>query len=296
MIRAYLGGSELDIEFKTFAGGERNVFIKGFIRPPVQYTDLTEEIPEGKDLLVYAHVNSSDAIVDLILFTDAFNRLGRGTGHMTKKVCYVPYIPYARQDRVMNPGEALGAAVFGKLINLCSFDRVIVDDPHSDVSPSHITNVCIFEQYELALDILGYGFFDNAVIVAPDAGAVKKVTKLAQKVGHTSIGVGSKKRNLLTNEITNTAYAGPDVEGKRVIMIDDICDGGRTFIELGKVLRENGAAEVILYTTHGIYSYGADVFEGVVDEVYSAYPWVKNLEGRNEKEIFKSVDKMIKFK
>lgn len=295
MIRAYLGGSQLDIEFGTFAGGERSVRINGYMLTSPFNPDLKESMPEGKDLVVYANVDSSDAIMDLLLFTDAFNRLGRGTGHLVKKVCHLPYIPYARQDRVMVPGEPLSAEVFGRILGLCSFDRIIVDDPHSDVSPSHIKNVSVFEQYELALDILGPGFFDDAVIVAPDAGAIKKVTKLAKKVGHRHIGVGTKHRNLITNEITDTTYSGPDVKGKRVIMVDDICDGGRTFIELGKVLRDQGASEVILYTTHGIYSYGADVFKDVIDEVYSAYPWMKNLEGRNENKIFKSVDKMVKF-
>lgn len=295
MITAFLGGIPLDISFTTFAGGERNVRINGYMQKYHMYKDPREKLPEGKDLVVYAHVDSSDALMDLLLFTDAFNRMGRGTGHTVKKVCYVPYIPYARQDRVMTPGEPLSAAVFGTVLNLCGFDRIIVDDPHSDVSPSHIKNVSIFEQYELALEILGEGFFDDAIIVAPDAGAIKKVTKLAQKVGHTEIGVGTKHRNLLTNEITATSYSGPSVARKRVIMVDDICDGGRTFIELGKVLREQGAEEVILYTTHGIYSYGADVFTGVIDEVYSTYPWMKNLEGRNENNIFKSVDKMVKF-
>lgn len=295
MIRAYLGGSQLDIKFGTFAGGERSVRINGYMLSSAFDQNLEEKIPEGKDLVVYAHIDSSDAIMDLLLFTDAFNRMGRGTGNQVKKVCYMPYIPYARQDRVMVPGEPLSSAVFGTLINLCGFDRIIVDDPHSDVAPSHIKNVAIFEQYEMALEILGPGFFDDAVIIAPDAGAIKKVTKLAQKVNHSQIGVGTKHRNLLTNEITATSYSGPDVSGKRVIMVDDICDGGRTFIELGKVLRAEGATEVVLYTTHGIYSYGADVFEGTVDEVYCAYPWMKNIFGKNTKRIFKHVEKMVEF-
>lgn len=295
MIRAYLGGSQLEIEFGTFAAGERSVRIKGYMLTHLLNPDLKEKMPEGKDLVIYAHVDSSDAIMDLLLFTDAFNRLGRGTGHGVKKVCYVPYIPYARQDRVMVPGEPLSSAVFGTLINLCGFDRIIVDDPHSDVSPSHIKNVSIFEQYELALDILGEGFFEDAVIVAPDAGAIKKVTKLAQKVNHRHIGVGTKHRSLLTNVITDTTYSGPDVNGKRVIMVDDVGDGLRTFIELGKVLRRNGAREVVLYITHGIFSYGADICDGIIDEIYSAYPWEKNLEGRNEKGIFKMVDKSVPF-
>lgn len=296
MIRAFFGGDELDIKFSSFAGGERNVRICGYKNQYSYQKPLDEFMSDEKNLVVYAHVDSSDVLMDLLMFTDAFNRMCRGTGNTIKKFCYLPYIPYARQDRVMVPGEPLSSAVFGTLINLCGFDRIIVDDPHSDVSPSHIKNVAIFEQYELALDILGPGFFDDAVIVAPDAGAIKKVTKLAQKVNHREIGVGTKHRDLMTNNITDTTYAGPDVNGKRVIMVDDICDGGRTFIELGKVLRANGAKEVVLYTTHGIYSYGADVFKDVIDEVYSAYPWMKNLEGRNENNIFKSVDKMVEFK
>lgn len=296
MIRAFLGGVALDIEFTGFAGGERNVRIKGFQYSPAYGIDLKEQMPEGKDLKVFAHLDSSDAIMDLLLFVDAFNRMGRGTGNQVKKTCCLPYIPYARQDRVMSPGEPLSAELFGTLINLCGFDRVIVHDPHSDVAPSHIKNVAILEQYEVALDILGPGFFDDAVIVAPDAGAIKKVTKLAKMVKHSQIGVGTKHRDLQTNEITGTSYSGPDVSGKRVIMVDDLVDGGRTFIELGKVLRNQGASEIILYATHGIFSYGADICDGIIDEIYSAYPWEKNLEGRNEKGIFKMVDKSVPFK
>lgn len=296
MIRAFLGGEPLDIEFSGFAGGERNVRIRGFKSPSAFGIDLKEEMPEGKELIIYAHIDSSDVIMDLLLFTDAFNRLGRGVGNQVKKTCYVPYIPYARQDRVMVPGEPLSAAVFGKLVNMCGFDQVVVDDPHSDVAPSHIHKVSIFEQHEMVLNILGLGSFDDSVIVAPDAGAIKKVSKLAKLVGHSEIGVGNKTRNLVTNEITNTTYSGPSVEGERVIMIDDVGDGLRTFIELGKVLRAQGAREVILYITHGIFSYGADICDGIIDEIYSAYPWEKNLKGRNEKGIFKMVDNCVLFK
>lgn len=295
MIHATFGGSSLDISFSGFAGGERNVRINGYKNPSPFDANLATPLKGDKELVIYAHLDSADVLMDLLLLNDAWNRIGRGTGHLCNKVLYLPYIPYARQDRVMTNGEPLSAAVFGQILNLCNFDRVIVDDPHSDVAPSHIKNVSIFDQYEMALEILGEGFFGDAIIVAPDAGAIKKVSKLAKLVGHSEIGVGTKHRDLLTNEITGTTYSGPSVDGERVVMIDDICDGGRTFIELGKVLREQGASEVVLYTTHGIYSYGADVFDGVIDEVYSAYPWMKNLKGRNEKEIFKSVDNMVEF-
>ncbi len=75
----------MDIEFSTFAGGERNVRIKGFQWPSPFNADLKEKMPEGKDLVVYAHIDSSDAIMDLLLITDAFNSMGRGTGNQVKK-------------------------------------------------------------------------------------------------------------------------------------------------------------------------------------------------------------------
>lgn len=297
MISAFLGTRSLDIKFGTFAGGEREVKVTGYTNnTPYDSGFKSNKLNLDNELVVYAHIMSSDDIMDLLLFTDAMNRLGRGTGHQLKKKLFLPYIPYARQDRVMIPGEPLSAAVFGKLINLCGYDQVVVDDPHSDVSPSHIQNVSIYEQHELAMPILGEGFFVDAIIVAPDAGAIKKVSKLAKIVGHSEIGVGTKHRDLKTNAITGTSYSGPSVAGKRVVMVDDICDGGRTFIELGKVLKKEGAESIVLYTTHGIYSYGADVFKGVIDEVYCTYAWVKNLEGRNENNIFKYVDSTIKFK
>ena len=296
MITAFYGGHQLNVEFSTFAGGERNVRIKGYTANSPLLRSLEEGLTWDKELFILAHIDSSDAAMDLLLFTDAFNRLYGGAGSSIKKVCHLPYIPYARQDRVMVDGEPLSSVLFGKLINMCKFDRVIVNDPHSDVAPSHIDNVSIEEQHETALRVLGERFFDGAVIVAPDAGAIKKATKLAKKVAHDHVGVGTKHRDLSTNNITATSYTGPDVAGKRVIMVDDICDGGRTFIELGKVLRSLGASEVILYTTHGIYSYGTDVFAGVVDEVYSSYPWVKNIARSNESNIFKFVAGTVNFK
>lgn len=82
----------------------------------------------------------------------------------------------------------------------------------------------------------------------------------------------NKARNVQTGEITGTEVYG-DVKDKVVLIIDDICDGGRTFIELGKVLKERGASKVILYVTHGIFSQGKQVFEGIIDEVYAKHDW-----------------------
>ena len=78
----------------------------------------------------------------------------------------------------------------------------------------------------------------------------------------------SKSRDLATQEISDTTING-DVKGKNLLVVDDICDGGRTFIELGKVLREKQCGELSLFVTHGIFSYGIDQLLDVYDRIYT---------------------------
>jgi ribose-phosphate pyrophosphokinase len=78
----------------------------------------------------------------------------------------------------------------------------------------------------------------------------------------------SKSRNLMTQEITDTSFDG-DVTNRNVLVVDDICDGGRTFIQLGKKLREQGCKELSLLVTHGIFSYGVDELMKIYDRVYT---------------------------
>ncbi|MEI8631794.1 phosphoribosyltransferase family protein [Vibrio sp. PP-XX7] len=77
-----------------------------------------------------------------------------------------------------------------------------------------------------------------------------------------------KLRNLKTGEIIKTEVLG-DVKGKKVLIADDICDGGRTFVELAKVLKSEGATEISLFVTHGIFSKGFEVFAGLIDVIYT---------------------------
>lgn len=290
MIKVFLDCNELDINFMTFNGGERNVKILGYKKPWTVGKKSSEDV---STILIEAYLTSSDEVMDLLLLEDALMRLDYRGLRKAEKNLHLAYFPYARQDRVMVDGEALSSSVMAKLINSMNFDVVIVNDPHSDVAPALINNVVVIPQDHDAVNVLGEGFFSDAILVAPDAGAIKKVNKLAKLVGHSEIGVGNKTRNLQTNEISNSKYFGPSVEGKRVIMIDDCLDGGRTFIELGRILKEQGAKEVVLYVTHALFSYGADVFAETVDEVYCAYYWNKNVENRNTLGIFKKVDNSV---
>jgi ribose-phosphate pyrophosphokinase len=122
-------------------------------------------------------------------------------------------------------------------------------------------------------------------LISPDAGASKKTVKIAEYFnGEPEVIQAQKLRNLKTGEIVKTEILG-DVKGKKVLIADDICDGGRTFIELAKVLKNQGAIEVSLFITHGIFSKGLEVFEGLIDTIYTTDSFRPKSEFKNNSNI-----------
>lgn len=252
------------VDHFTFKGGEEQVKIDLRHAPKgsISFVDITAKIKNSTDVMALA------------MLVDAVSRL-ENLHTNAEFVLNLPYIPYARQDRVMNPGEALSIKVFARIVNALGFDKVVVDDPHSDVSAALLDNVKIQDQASLIQmhhDVLAG---KDVTIVAPDAGARKKAQKVADRFRMPIVEAG-KIRDLKTNEITGTAVFG-DVEGRECVIVDDICDGGRTFIALAQALKENGAKRVILYVTHGIFSFGKQIIlDGGVDEIYAYHDWTEN--------------------
>tara|TARA_R110000765_G_scaffold304395_3_gene398398 strand:- start:183 stop:845 length:663 start_codon:yes stop_codon:yes gene_type:complete len=188
----------------------------------------------------------------------------------------MPYIPYARQDRVCNFGEAFSLKVFCNLINSCNFETVWVQDPHSDVAPALLNNIAITSSSSIVeSDRHVWRKYEGATIISPDAGANKKVASLCKVLGKDTFIRADKVRDLSTGQITSTVVYCDDLKGQDCLIVDDICDGGRTFIELGKALKAKGAGNVGLYVTHGIFSKGKEVFDNSIDDVYSHNDWTE---------------------
>lgn len=268
---------ELKAEVFSFSGGERHVKIKRVLSNLNREESLDGLYPPA-EVKVTANLTSADEIMDLLLVKDAIDRLL--VFRMAEKVLYLPYIPYARQDRVMTNGESLSAAVMGRLINSCEFDMVVVCDPHSDVAPSHIKNVFVIDQSTIFSEVMGK-INKSDIIVAPDAGAFKKASKIASQYG-CELATGEKTRDPATGWITGTSLHGASVYQRDVIMVDDICDGGMTFIKLAEELVLQGASRVDLYVTHGIFSKGIDgVFNDKIDNIFAAHVWDKYIDGKN---------------
>lgn len=249
--------SLLEFDSFTFSGGEEHIRFN------------PENFLATVKVEIFERLINSSKLMRLMLVVDALKRLSYDAISIE---LVIPYFPYARQDRVCVDGEALGSAVMANFINSLGFSKVTIWDAHSDVSPALLNNivnvsqVSLLEKCDELRERLARG---ELTLVSPDAGASKKTMKIAEKFnGEPEVIQAHKVRNLKTGEILKTDILG-DVEGKKILIADDICDGGRTFIELAKVLKKKGAIEVSLFITHGIFSKGFSVFEGLIDAIYT---------------------------
>ena len=265
MFKVILNGYPTEYTTLKFSGGEIQV----------RLTDGEDISPNrSNSAYITAKLTDSDSIMELANLVDAFRRCD---SHIfLHLVC--PYLPYARQDRVCAPGESLALRVMCDLINNMKFESVEVWDVHSDVSlallnashnigPERFLGKVIEDAYEAKREL---------VLVSPDAGAVKKVTKVAKEFDLPMV-TAMKHRDPKTGEITGTEIHIPkELTDKEFLIVDDICDGGRTFIELAKAIRTAApkVTAVGLYVTHGIFSKGLDVLTAAgIDYIYTANPF-----------------------
>lgn len=181
---------------------------------------------------------------------------------------YMPFTPYGRQDAVFIPGQANAMKVWAGVINSMDFYKVIVVDPHSN-AVAHIDRCKVLD----IVDVLkGCPKFSETLftktLVSPDAGANKKCHKVAKEFGISDMLRADKARELSTGNIIETELFG-NASDKDCVIIDDICDGGMTFIKLAEKLKAEGALRITLFVTHGIFSKGLSVFEGLIDEIHT---------------------------
>lgn len=215
---------------------------------------------------ISGHLTNSDEIMKLLMLTDALKR--QYTNAQIE--LHLGYIPYGRQDRVCSEGESLSIKVFANLINAQEYSRVVIFDPHSDVTPALLNNCEVFTQREIFNKLFAYKISSECrdVIIAPDFGASKKVLDIYNDGYFKEMMVADKVRDLKTGYITDFNFTG-DVEGKHCVVVDDILDGGATFILIGDALVERGAKSLSLVVTHGIFSKGTEPITSIYDKVYT---------------------------
>lgn len=218
------------------------------------------------DWTIEALLYNSDRIMELLLVTDAVRRACPGS----EINLIAPYLPYARQDRVCAPGEAFALSVMTKLLMVAAYKSITVWDVHSDMSRRLLLD-------DNFINIPASTFVrkiatPRMVLVAPDEGALMRVSECAIACS-LEMRKAVKHRDPSTGAITGTEVDSKHIGDRDFLMVDDICDGGRTFIELAKKLRPLTAGKVKLYVTHGIMSQGMGVLLDHIDEVFIANPF-----------------------
>lgn len=257
MIYYTIKGAKTNVRQWVFPGGEVGIDI-----------NIGSESPkyDVSQVIITARIKNSDDVMGLVLSHDAIKR----QYPFADLVLYLPYIPYGRQDRVCNNGESHSLKVFGKLINSMCFKSVNTVDPHSIGSVSCIDNLYYKDQFEVFKSIKTS--FREWYIVAPDQGATKKCEDFAKKIGAMGVITCDKARDLTTGKITGFRVLDEVPEGANLLVLDDLCDKGGTFIAVAKALTDKcKIGRLELAVTHGLFTHeqGAKPLLALFDKVYS---------------------------
>lgn len=229
-------------------------------------------LPQWKsfsDVYVTVTFNYEDdkEIIQLMMLMDALRRKVGKCKHIT---LVMPYFPYARQDRVCYEGEALSAKVMADIINSLGFDKVVCHDLHSNVSAAVINNLSEVNQTACARGLAVKFDTENTVVVSPDFGATKKTLDFCTVFGFHQFVQAEKRRDVATGQLSGFKVHSDHVGNKDFLIMDDILDGGGTFIGLADELKKLTDGKIYLYVTHCIATKGVEIFDGVIDKIYTA--------------------------
>lgn len=243
--------SDIGYEIFSFPDGEKHIKLEPFDRKEVY--EIAARVKSGDDLFLLAQVG------------DILKRAGV---YFTIKVYYLMSM---RMDRVMTYEEAFSLDIVAKIINGIGANLVQVFHPHSNTIYRLIDNCQAYDEgvlgmgspYDLILDT--YKPFETTYCY-PDAGAATRYGR-----GDKDKIILSKKRDINNKgAITNMEVSeSPDNVGKNILIVDDLCDGGRTFVEAAKILREKYNPERLgIFVRHLVNPYGQMQLINTFDDVY----------------------------
>lgn len=222
-----------ELVIKKFSDGEIKVEIDNTVRNSTVY--------------VIGSLRSSDDIMEMMMAGDAIKRASAD-----KIIAIIPYMSYMRQDRKDKPRTAIGAKVIANMLEIY-YDQIITIDLHAtqiegffNIPVTHIEGINIFAEY-----IKNNYDLSNLIVVSPDVGGAKRAKKLADMLG-TPLAIINKERKI-ANEVDSMDLMG-NVEGKDVMIFDDIVDTAGSLCKAADLLIENGANNIYASITHGVLS------------------------------------------
>ena len=255
-----LNQEEIKFQSFTFSGGEPHIKINPDF-------DTTQKVT------ITHRLNSFNDLGLLCITVDALRR-------MDVKIIdlFIPYFPAARQDRVMIKGESLSVKVYADIINGLQLNKVFVFDAHSEVTPALVNNCEVIPNHTFIKEVLKV-IGENIKLISPDGGALKKIYKVSEFLGGIDVVECSKSRDVKTGKLSGFKVYEDDLNGIDCLIVDDICDGGGTFVGLAEELKKKNAGKLYLAVSHGIFNKGFEVLD-CFDAIFTTNS-VKDFEGEN---------------
>ena len=215
------------------------------------FVEVYENV-RGEDMYIIQPTSNpaNDNLMELLIMADALRR-----SSATRITAVIPYFGYARQDRRAKARTPITAKLVANMITEAGIDRVLTLDLHAaqiqgffDIPVDNLYASPVF-----ALDIEHHfkGQMEDLMIISPDVGGVARARELAKRI-NAPLAIVDKRREK-AGEIAEMIVIG-SVEGKKCIIVDDICDTAGTLCKAAEVLLQNGATEVHAYMTHGVLS------------------------------------------
>ena len=244
------------------------------------FVEINENV-RGEDVFVIQSTSfpTNDNLMELLICMDALRRAS------AKRItAVIPYFGYARQDRKPGPRTPISAKLVANIITTAGADRVLTMDLHAGQIQGFfdIPTDNLWAAPVMAADIKQRLAGKELVVVSPDVGGVVRARSLAKRLDNAPLAIVDKRRERAgESEVMNIIG---DVDGRTCVLIDDIVDSAGTLCNAAAALKQQGATEVVAYSSHGVLSGGAaarvqssELTELVVtDSIFSDQPDAKS--------------------
>ena len=249
-IAKYLGIPLSEASIKRFSDGEISIQIGESVR--------------GKDVFIIQSTcaPTDTNLMELLILTDALKRSSAST-----VTAVIPYFGYARQDRKAAPRVSITAKLVANMIEIAGIDRVVTMDLHAgqiqgffDIPVDNLYGTITFINY------LKNKHLSNPIVASPDIGGVARARSLAKQLNLDLAIIDKRREKANESEVMNVIG---DVNGKDVILIDDMVDTAGTLIKAAAAFKERGATSVTAFCTHPVLSGPAyeRIAAGAIDEL-----------------------------
>lgn len=245
----------LDPNFKPFTAQPEIIFQNFTFSGGEPHIKINPDFDTTQKVTLTHRLNSFNDLGLLCIAVDALRRMD------VKNIdLFIPYFPAARQDRVMIKGEPLSVKVYADIINGMQFDKVFVFDAHSEVTPALVNNCEVIPNHTF-IEAVVKAIGNEVKLISPDGGALKKIYKVSEFLGGVEVVECSKSRDVKTGRLSGFKVYNDDLQGADCLIVDDICDGGGTFVGLAEELKNKNAGKLYLAVSHGIFNKGFAVLD-----------------------------------